>query len=476
MPEKSSYDALVVGSGPNGLAAAIRMQQQGLSTLVIERNAVPGGATRTEELTLPGFHHDTGSAIHPLGYASPFLRNLPLEGHGLSWVFPDIPFGHARANGQASLCYRNIEQTAESLGPDGPVWRRLFDKMVRQWDKLENDLLGPLTWPDHPIALTDFGLKAIQPAASFNRRTFKEEPARTLFMGAAAHAIMPLTWWGTASFGLVLTLLAHRTGWPFPQGGAGSITAAMASYFTSLGGELFCDTEVRDLADLPEARAILLDMTPRQILELENHQLSSGFIHQLENYKYGAGICKVDWALSEPVPFTHQELRKAGTVHFGDTPKEIIQAEAGVYSGHPSDRPYVLFAQHSVFDPSRAPENKHTAWAYCHVPLGSDLDATEDIEAQIERAAPGFRDCIIGRSVMRTTDMERWNPNLVLGDINGGRQDLTQLFTRPVRKLTPYRTSRKDLYICSSSTPPGGGVHGMCGYHAAGVALRDHFN
>ncbi len=475
MAKKSTYDAIVIGSGPNGLAAAIRLQQQGIQTLVLERNHTVGGATRTEERTLPGFRHDTGSAIHPLAFASPYLKTLPLGEHGLSWVFPDIPFGHALAGGEAVVCHREVRDTAAGLGRDEKTYNRMMRKLVIQWEKIENDLLGPLTWPSHPLTLADFGWKALMPADRFSRWMFRGQPARTLFMGAAAHAIMPLNWLGTASFGLVLMALAHRTGWPFPKGGAGELTRAMAAYFIAAGGEVVCNETVTDLEALPDARIILLDMTPDQILRLKHNGLSAGYSRALDAYSYGAGVCKVDWALSEPVPFLNQGLRKAGTVHFGETPAEIARAESDVFSGKISERPYVLFAQHSVFDPSRAPEGRHTAWAYCHVPLGSDADASAAIESQIERAAPGFRECIIGRSVMRTTHLEQWNPNLVQGDINGGRQDLTQLFTRPTKKLRPYRTSRGNLYICSSSTPPGGGVHGMCGFHAAEVALRDHF-
>lgn len=476
MTSTSTYDAIIVGSGPNGLAAAIRLQQAGLRTLVLEQAATAGGATRTEELTLPGFRHDVGSAIHPLAFASPFLRTLPLEQHGLEWVFPEIPFAHALPGGKARMCYRDIEHTASQLGVDHKRYSQLMNRLTRQWEDIEDTLLGPLSVPSNPFSLLNFGLQAILPADRFNKWNFREPETRALFMGAAAHAIMPLTWWGTASFGMVLTLLAHKTGWPFPKGGAGRLTAAMADFYRASGGEIRLETKVSDLERLPDTRTILLDMTPEQLLHLKNSGLSTGYRRQLERYKYGAGVCKVDWALREPVPFTHPDLRRAGTIHFGDSARAIVEAEAGVFSGKTSPTPYVLFAQHSVFDESRAPEGNHTAWAYCHVPLNSDLDQSGQIEDQIEKAAPGFRDVVLSRSVKTTKLMEEWNPNLVGGDINGGRQDLTQLFTRPVRKLKPYRTSRGNLYICSSSTPPGGGVHGMCGYHAAKTVLKDHFN
>jgi phytoene dehydrogenase-like protein len=472
---KDTYDALVIGSGPNGLAAAIYLQDMGLKTAVFEQASVPGGATRTEELTLPGFKHDVGSAIHPLAYASPYLKSLPLDKFGLEWIFPDIPFAHALAGGQARACYQDIHRTSEGLGADAQSYKKLMTDMVGHWDALENNLLGPLTWPEAPLKLAAFGLKALLPATWLNKLYFKEKETRAMIMGAAAHSILPLTWPATASFGLVLSVLAHKTGWPFPKGGAAAITQSMLEYYRSKGGELMTNHLVSDLKDLPPSKAILMDLTPAQILKLKNTGLTPSYQNQLKRYKYGAGICKLDWALSEPAPFLNADLRKAGTVHFGYDEEEIIESEKSVYENRFDKPPYVLFAQHSVFDPTRAPEGKHTAWAYCHVPLDSKIDASKAMEDQIEKAAPGFRKTILSRSVMTSEKMEAFNPNLVGGDINGGRQDMTQLFTRPTLSLKPYRTSNAALYICSSSTPPGGGVHGMCGYHAARLAFTDHF-
>lgn len=472
---KERYDAIIVGSGPNGLAAALYLQQQGLNTVVIEQAPVTGGATRTEELTLPGFRHDVGSAIHPLAFSSPYLRSLPLEEYGLEWIFPEIPFAHALPDGNAVVCYKSVEETSLGLGRDRKRYRELMTGLVEEWDSLEHDILGPLRWPSHPLSLLKFGIKALLPAITFNSWNFKEDNTRTLFLGAAAHSIMPLHWLATASFGLVLSILAHKTGWPFPKGGAVAITDSMVGLYKASGGEVVTSTKVTDMAKLPDAKVILLDMTPKQILGLQNTELTSSYRKQLESYKYGAGICKVDWALSEPVPFINPALRKAGTIHFGYSEEEIIDSEKSLFSRKYHGPPYVLFSQHSVFDQTRAPEGMHTGWAYCHVPLNSDLDVSETIEQQIERAAPGFGKLILSRSVMTTRSLENYNPNLVGGDINGGRQDLTQLFTRPTLRLRPYRTSNKALYICSSSTPPGGGVHGMAGYHAARQVMKDHF-
>jgi phytoene dehydrogenase-like protein len=472
---KERYDAIIVGSGPNGLAAALYLQQHGLSTIVMEGAPVTGGATRTEELTISGFRHDVGSAIHPLAFASPYLRSLPLDEYGLEWIFPEIPFAHALPDGAAVVCYKSVEETSLGLGRDTHKYRQLMSSLVEDWDILENNLLGPLKWPAHPVSLIKFGLKALLPATTFNRWNFKEEATRTLFLGAAAHSIMPLHWPATASFGLVLSILAHKTGWPFPKGGAVAITDSMIGLYKACGGQVVTSYGVTDLAKLPASKVILLDMTPKQILELQNTDLTSSYRKQLESYKYGAGICKVDWALNEPVPFINAALRKAGTIHFGYSEEEIIDSEKKIFTRKFHGPPYVLFAQHSVFDPTRAPKGKHTGWAYCHVPLDSDMDVSEAIERQIERAAPGFKKSILSRSVMTTRSLESFNPNLVGGDINGGRQDLTQLFTRPTLRLMPYKTSNKTLYICSSSTPPGGGVHGMAGYHAARQAIKDHF-
>ena len=469
------YDAIVVGCGSNGIAAAIRLQEKGLKTAIFEQAAVPGGATKTQELTLPGYKHDVGSAIMPLGLASPFFKELPLQQYGLEWIFPEIAYAHPFEDGSAYGCYKDIYTTAEQLGEDEKAYLDLIGPLLDNWDKLGKDLLGPLGIPDHPMAFMKFGLKALPSAKFIVDRYFKNEKTKSFFYGSAAHSTLPLTTLASASFGLVLTTSAHRFNWPFPKGGAGNFFHALTEHYKSLGGEIFCDNWVKDIRDLPNAYAYLFDLTPRQLLKVKGLNFSSLYRKRLEAYEYGAGIFKMDWALSEPIPFTNEKCRKAATVHLGFTQQEIENSEKGIHEKNMTKTPYVLIAQHTPFDNSRAPEGKHTAWAYIHVPNGSTIDCTEVIENQIERAAPGFKDTILARSSMNTVDMQMFDPNLVGGDINGGKQDITQLFTRPVARISPYSTPDPRVYICSSSTPPGGGVHGMCGFHAAQKALKDHF-
>jgi phytoene dehydrogenase-like protein len=473
MPGK--YDAIVIGCGSNGIAAAIRLQQKGLKTAIFEQASIPGGATKTQELTLPGFKHDVGSAILPLGLASPFFRNLPLQDYGLEWVFPEIAYAHPFDDGTAYGCYKDIYTTAAQLGEDESSYLRLFEPLLHNWDKLNEDLLGPLGIPDHPLQFMKFGLKALPSARIIANRYFKNEKSRMFFYGSAAHSTLPLTSWASASFGLVLTTSAHRYNWPFPKGGAGSFFNALVEHYQSLGGEIFYDRLVKDTRDLPNSYAYLFDLTPRQLLKVKGLNFSSLYRKRMEAYKYGAGVFKMDWALSEPIPFTNEKCRKAATIHLGFSQAEIENSEKGIHEKNMTTTPYVLIAQHTPFDPSRAPEGKHTAWAYIHVPNGDTGDYTEIVENQIERAAPGFKDTILARSKMNTVAMEEFDPNLVGGDINGGRQDITQLFTRPVARISPYSTPDPRAYICSSSTPPGGGVHGMCGFHAAQKVLKDHF-
>lgn len=471
MPSK--YDVIIVGSGSNGLAAAIRLQQQGIKTAVYEQASTPGGATRTQELTLPGYKHDVGSAILPLGVASPFFGKLPLEQFGLEWIYPDIPYSHPFNDGSAYACYQDIYKTAAQLGEDEKGYLNIFESLVQNWDKLGEELLGPLGIPKHPWEFMKFGLKAIPSARMLVDHYFKHERSKIFFYGSAAHSTLPLNSLASASFGLVLTTTAHRYGWPFPKGGAGNFTSALLSYYESLGGELHLNEYVSDVRDLPNAYSYLFDLTPKQLLNIKGMKFSSLYRKRMKNYRYGAGVFKMDWALSEPIPFTSEKCRRSGTVHLGFSKEELETSESGIHSHEITDRPYVLVAQHSPFDPSRAPEGKHTAWAYCHVPNGSTTDFTEMIENQIERAAPGFKDTILERSTMTTRQLEQFDPNLIGGDINGGKQDITQLFTRPIAKISPYSTPDPRVYICSSSTPPGGGVHGMCGFHAAEKVLKD---
>lgn len=469
------YDAIIVGSGPNGLSAAITLQRKGLKTAVFEQAPIPGGATRTAEITLPGYRHDLGSAIHPLAFASPAFTQWPLHKYGLEWIHPDIPYVHPFTDGTAYACYRDIEQTASQLGPDRDRYFKLMNSLLTDWRKVKDTVLKPMHWPDHPLALIRFGLKAIQSASGFVDRYFKAEKTKLFFYGAAAHSTIPLHYLASASFGLVLNLLAHDVGWPFPQGGANSIAKALVNYYQDIGGELILNSPIEDLQQLPATKAILLDLTPKQVLQIKGTELPWLYRKRLESYRYGAGIFKMDWALEQPIPFNIEKCRIAGTIHLGFERKEVEEAEKVIHKGKHYEKPYVLLAQHTPFDVSRAPKGKHTAWAYCHVPFGSQKDMTEVIENQIEMVAPGFRASILKSASHDTIAMERFNPNLIGGDVNGGMQDISQLFTRPLAKISPYRTGNRKVYICSSSTPPGGGVHGMCGYNAASQVIKDVF-
>lgn len=480
----SEYDAVVVGSGPNGLSAAIVLARAGLSVVVLEAKATIGGGARSAELTLPGFVHDLGSAIHPLAAGSPLFQKLPLSDHGLEFIYPPVSAAHPFDGGTAAALTGSVEETARTLGADEAAYRKLLGSVVKHWPTLAVDVLGPLRLPRHPLDLAQFGLDALLPATTIAAR-LTTPAAKGLWAGMAAHAIQPLTNLTTSAFALVLMAVGHQQGWPIPKGGAQLIANALASYFKSLGGKIEVDRSVRSLADLPKAKVVLFDLTPKQLLTIIGDRLSNGLTNQiyrkqLEHYRYGPGIFKIDWALDGPIPFTAPDCRRAGTVHLGGTLEEIVRTEQQTYDGQHPDRPFVLLAQQSLFDPTRAPgppdrAGQHTAWAYCHVPNGSTVDRTNAIEQQVERFAPGFRDRILARHTMNTAQLEAWNPNYVGGDINGGILDIWQLYTRPTIGLSPYQISEPGLYICSSATPPGGGVHGMCGYHAARVALRESF-
>ena len=472
MSGNRSYDAIVVGSGPNGLAAAITVAQAGRSVLVLEANETIGGGARSEELTLPGFVHDTRSAIHPLAAGSPFFSTLPLSEHGLEWVFPPASVAHPLDDGTAIVLERSVEATSEALGVDSNAYKKLMAPFVANWDKLAPSVLGPLRLPRHPLLLARFGFKAVRSAVSVAQHQFRGERARALFAGLAAHSMLPLEKHVSAGFGLVLGITGHAIGWPIPRGGSQNIADSLASYLRSLGGEIVTDTRVESVDELPQARSILFDLTPRQLIRIVGDRFPSRYRRSLGSYRYGPGVFKMDWALSDPIPWKAEDCARAATVHVGGTMAEIVAAESAVWRGEPPDKPFVLVAQQSLFDPTRAPSGKHTAWAYCHVPNGSSFDMAVRIEGQIERFAPGFRDCILARSAMSPQRIEERNANYVGGDINGGVQDLGQLFTRPTFRRVPYSTPAKGIYICSSSTPPGGGVHGMCGYHAARAALR----
>ncbi|MDQ2682737.1 MAG: NAD(P)/FAD-dependent oxidoreductase [Chloroflexota bacterium] len=466
-------DVVVVGSGPNGLAAAIELAAYGRKVHVVERNSTIGGGCRTADLTLPGFRHDICSTIHPLGIASPFFRALDLRDSGLEWLHPPVPLAHPFDDGTAATLLRSVEDTAASLGPDEEAYARLMNPIVKDFDRLLPVLLGPLRPTRHMIALARFGLPALRSVEGIVGSRFKGDKAPALFAGMAAHSMLTLNRPATASFGLVLAMVGHAIGWPVAKGGSQTIVDALARHLESLGGTIETGREIEALAELPASSQILFDLTPRQVERIAGTALPARYRKTLRNYRYGPGIFKIDWALSGPVPWTAPACREAGTVHVGGTFPEIAQAEHDANHGRHPEKPYILTAQPSVADPTRAPEGNHAFWAYCHVPRGSTEDMTERIERQIERFAPGFRDLILARATMTAAETEAYNPNYIGGDINGGMQDIRQLFTRPTPNFwDPYSTPNPRLFICSSATPPGGGVHGMAGYHAAKSAIR----
>lgn len=467
-----SFDAAVVGSGPNGLCAAITLAQAGRRVIVLEGAETFGGGARTAELTLPGFRHDVCSAIHPMGISSPYLLSLKLEDHGLEWVHPEAPLAHPLDDREAAVLYREPDATADTLGEDGEAWARWMTPWIERWPGLCEDALGPLGIPRHPFWMASFGLQAMRPAASLARGKFSGEAARALFAGLAAHSILPLEMTPSAAIGIMLGIAGHAVGWPMPRGGSGAISEALRSLFESLGGELQTGTVVRRLSDVPTDGPVLFETAPARLAEIVGEALPRSFSQQLARYAHGPGVFKLDYALSEPIPWRDAAVAKAGTVHLGGTLDEIAASERACFSGEHSERPYVLVAQQSLFDASRAPEGQHTGWAYCHVPSGSTRDMTEAIENQIERFAPGFRDTVIARHAMTAVDYETYNPNYIGGDVNVGLPTLNQLFTRPTART--YRTPNKRIYLCSAATPPGGGIHGMCGHHAARAVLSDH--
>jgi phytoene dehydrogenase-like protein len=476
MPITGSYDAVVVGSGPNGLAAAIRLAQKRLSVLVIEANETIGGGARSAELTLPGFTHDVCSAVHPLAAGSPFFRQLPLEKFGLTWVEPDIPLAHPLENGNAAALHHSVAITAEALGGDGRAYERLMGPFVSNWQNLSAELLRPMLHaPRHPFQLARFGWHGLRSASGLANRRFRDAPARALFAGLAAHSFLPMEQAASASFGLMLGMAGHAVGWPFPLGGSQRISDALAACLLSMGGEILTGCRIENLAQLPAARAVLFDLTPRQLLRVAGEKLPAPYRRRLEKFRYGPGIFKVDYALNGPIPWASEVCARAGTVHVCGALEEVAAAERDVIQGRIPERPFVLLAQPSLFDTTRCPAGRHTAWAYCHVPSGSAVDMTGPIESQIERFAPGFRDRILARHTSNCAQLEMKNSNLADGSISGGANDLWQLLARPILSPTPYRISAPGLYLCSSSTPPGGGVHGMCGFYAAEAAIRDRF-
>jgi len=464
-------NACVVGSGPNGLTAAIVLAKAGLRTTVYEEQPTIGGGARSAELTLPGFVHDVCSAVHPWAASSPAFATFPLAEHGLEWIQPPLPLAHPLDDGSAAVLAMPIEDTCARLGPDGAVYRRAIGPLARRWRELLPIIQQPLLrFPAHPWLLARFGALAFWPAAASARLLFRTEAARALFAGIAAHSVLPLEALGSAAFGWVLAIAGHAVGWPIPRGGSQSIANALASYFESLGGSIVTNHRIGSLDELGDAAPVLCDLTPRQFVAVAGSRLPARYRRQLEAYRYGPGVFKIDWALSAPIPWTAAECGRAGTIHVGGSLDEIAASERASAGTAASERPFVLVAQPSLFDASRAPAGKHTAWGYCHVPHASTEDMTERIESQVERFAPGFRARILARHTATPADLERHNANLVGGDITGGAQDLKQLVLRPTRLF--YRTPLAGVYLCSSSTPPGGAVHGMCGFHAAETALR----
>lgn len=469
----SAPRALVVGTGPNGLAAAVALARAGCRVTAYEANHQIGGGMRSAGLTLPGFTHDHCAAVHPLGIASPFFRTLPLERHGLSWVQPDAPLAHPFDDGTAALLERSTRATGETLDRvDTRAWSKLLDPFVEHWESLFDDALRPLIHlPRHPLLLARLGFYGMRGAELLTRTAFDGPRARALFGGIAGHSLLPLSRPPTAAIGLMLAIAGHARGWPIAQGGSQSIANALASLLLEDGGEIVTGTRIRSVDELPPADATLLDLTARPALEVAGHRFPARYRRQLARYRYGPGVFKIDWALSEPIPWRAPECRRAATIHLGGSFAEIAASAKAAWAGEVGERPFVLLAQPTLFDPTRAPPGQHTAWAYCHVPNGSPVDRTKAIELQVERFAPGFREIILARGTRNAEEMERDNPNLIGGEINGGAETVYQFVFRPALRLNPYTTPARGLYLCSSSTPPGGGVHGMCGYNAARVAL-----
>ena len=473
---KTRYDAVIVGSGPNGLCAAIVLARTGRSVLVVEANEYIGGGLHSGELTEPGFVHDVCSAVHPLAAGTAFFGSLPLANYGLEWIHPDLPLAHPLDSGDASVLDRSLPKSghfdsAGDLHAADSGYLSLMNPIVEHWDAIAQDVLGPIGLPHHPLATLQFGMKALQPAARLARAHLDSAQSRALFAGMAAHSFLPLTKLGTSAIGLVLAAVGHKSGWPIPKGGSRVIACALGAYLRSFGGEIVTGWRIRSLDELPQSPIVLCDTGPHALARIAKSRLPDGYRKALDRYRYGAAAFKLDWALCQPIPWKNPACRRAGTVHIGGTLEEIVDSEKAPVEGRHHERPFVLLSQPSLFDSSRAPKGRHTAWAYCHVPHASDFDMTARIEAQIERFAPGFGDVILARSIRRPADLERGNANLVGGDITGGSTTLAQIVRRPT--LRAYRTPSRGLYLCSASTPPGAGVHGLCGYFAAQAALKD---
>jgi phytoene dehydrogenase-like protein len=471
---ESALDAVIVGAGPNGLAAGITLARAGLAVEVYERAGTPGGGCRTEELTLPGFRHDVCSAVHPLAVASPFLATIDLAAHGVDLLYPKVAFAHPLDGGRAAALRSSVTETGAGLGHDAQSYRRLMEPLVKDAEPIVEEVLAPLlrSLPKHPVAMARYGLPGLLPVTVLANR-FATEQAKALFAGAAAHSMLPLNSPLTGGIALLFAMLGHSVGWPVARGGSDAITNALVAELTSLGGQVRTGCEISDLAELPKTRAVLLDISPSQLLDLAGDRLPSGYARSLRRFRYNPGVCKVDWAIAGPVPWQAPACRETVTVHVGGTLAEVASSEADVTAGRLPERPFCLVVQPGVVDGSRAPAGQQTLYAYCHTPAGSTTSVADRIENQIERFAPGFRDLILARSVLTAADMERYNPNYIGGDINGGASTLKQTLFRPTARWNSYRTGIPRVYLCSASTPPGGGVHGLCGYWAARTALAD---
>lgn len=466
------YDAVVVGAGPNGLAAAIVLARAGYSVVVLEAADTIGGGCRSGEITLPGFMHDICAAVHPMGVVSPFFKSLPLRNYGVEWVQSPAAVAHPFDDGTAAVLHQSLDETGETIGPDGPRWTGLMRPFVRHADALLSDILKPIRVPSHPLLMARFGVYGVQSCTQLVNRMFETPKARALFSGCAAHSCLPLDAPASASFGLALALVGHATAWPVVKGGSQRLVDALVVHLQTLGGEIVTGTRVQRLGDVPPHRTLLFDLAPSQMEAIAGDALPADYRRQLRRFRHGPGVFKIDWALSGPIPWTAPECARAATVHLGSSFEEIAASEEAASSGRISDRPFVLMAQQSLFDNTRAPQGQHTGWAYCHVPHGSSVDMTERIERQVERFAPGFRDVILARRTMAPADIEAHNPTMIGGDIGGGANDIAQFLFRPFFRWNPYTTPNPAMFLCSSSTPPGGGVHGMCGYWAAQSAMR----
>ena len=466
------YDAVIVGSGPNGLSAGIVLAKAGLSVLILEAADTVGGGMRTAELTLEGFHHDICSAVHPMGYLSPYFKQLGLEKYGLEWVFPEVSVAHPLDGETAVILEKSVDKTANGLGSDGRRYRRIVQPFADRIDELFEDMLKPLGIPGSPLLFARFGIQALLPASIYARTIFKEKRAKALFAGCAAHSILPFNKLFTTALGLIFLASGHGVDWPFPRGGSQALANALRDCFVDAGGAIQLSTKIERFNQLPAARAYLFDTDPRQLATIAEDELPERYKKRLRRYNFGPGVFKIDLALDEPIPWSDPACHKASTVHVGGAFEEIEASEKAIWQGRHSQTPYVLIAQQSHFDDTRAPAGKHTCWAYCHVPNGSDQDMSEVIKNQIERFAPGFRDTILHEHAMNAPAFQSYNPNYVGGAVTGGAADISQLFTRPAVRIDPYSTPNSKIYICSASTPPGGGVHGMNGYYAAQSVLR----